>query len=182
MGCLQRVKTGEAVARSHRRRWRAAARGAVPVDRTEGRRPGLLDLTDRRVVLLRRRWGGQRGRSGTGGEQLLGSELPAAAESGENPAQAKVEVGVGGRSAAPGARAKLLQGWPGLWHGGAASPRRRRGGAEAGERLGFGAAAAMEVRCRGCGCRLKKKGARDLGVRDGQGNHGEDHGRDSGGR
>ena len=41
------------------------------------------------------------------------SELPAAAESGENPAQAKVEVGVGGRSAAPGARAKLLQGWPG---------------------------------------------------------------------
>jgi len=50
LGCLQRVKTGEAVARSHRRRWRAAARGAVPVDRTEGRRPGLLDLTDRRVV------------------------------------------------------------------------------------------------------------------------------------
>ena len=32
------------------------------------------------------------------------------------------------------------------------------GGAEAGERLGFGAAAAVEVGCRGCGCGLKRRG------------------------
>ena len=126
---------------------------------------GCLSCAGRRVVILRSRWDGQRERSGTSGKQLLGSELPAAAESGENPAQATVEVGVGGRSAAPGARAKLLQGWPGLWHGGAASPRRRRGGAEAGERLGFGVVAAVEVRCRGCGCGLKREDAGDLGMR-----------------
>jgi len=102
---------------------------------------GRLSGAGRRVVILRSRWDGQRERSGTSGKQLLGSESPAAAESGENPAQPKVEVGVGGRSAATGARAKLLQGWPGLWHGGAASPRRRRGRAEAGERLGSRAAA-----------------------------------------
>ena len=109
------------------------------------------------------------------------SELPAAAESGENPAQAKVEVGVGGRSAAPGALAKLLQGWPGWRHGGAASSRRRRGSARRGKarwaELGF------------CGRRVRWMGAGGsvavfigrrsaLGVRARAGNHGEIPGRE----
>ena len=56
----------------------------------------------------------------------------------------------------------------GLWCSGAVLARRRRGSAWrgcAGERLGFGAAAAVEVRCRGCGCGLKREDAGDLGVR-----------------
>ena len=63
--------------------------------------------------------------------------------------------GGGGSAPTPGARAARLRvlGW------------RRGGDGVQGVRL-----------------RAKKKGARDLGVRDGQGNHGEDHGRDSGGR
>jgi len=142
---------------------------------------GRLSGAGRRVVILRSRWDGQRERSGTSGKQLLGSESPAAAESGENPAQPKVEVGVGGRSAAPGALAKLLQGWPGWWHGGAASSRRRRGSARRGKarwaELGF------------CGRRVRWMGAGGsvavfigrrsaLGVRARAGNHGEIPGRE----
>jgi len=142
---------------------------------------GRLSGAGRRVVILRSRWDGQRERSGTSSKQLLGSESPAAAESGENPAQPKVEVGVGGRSAAPGALAKLLQGWPGWWHGGAASSRRRRGSARRGKarwaELGF------------CGRRVRWMGAGGsvavfigrrsaLGVRARAGNHGEIPGRE----
>ena len=48
--------------------------------------------------------------------------------------------------------------------------------------LGFGDGCTVEDEGAGGPHGWLKGQGRDLGVRDGQGNHGEDHGRDSGGR
>ena len=48
--------------------------------------------------------------------------------------------------------------------------------------LGYGDSYNMEDEGAGGPRGWLKGQGRDLGVRDGQGNHGEDHGRDSGGR
>ena len=115
--------------------------------------------------MLRSRTEGQGGPRFHGGEQLRQRTLLTCGGQGAIPAMTR--SGVGERRplcwfwARGGVNSRLVVAPEAVRqrkHGGAASPRRRRGRAEAGERLGSRAATAVEVGCRGCGCGLKRRG------------------------